>query len=119
MNEPVKTNPPTIDEAAVREAMSAFYAHERLGEGILSCMGAAIQTYLHHTAKLKNGLPTTELPVHEVYPDIHDRYIALQERQRALTIISEAFADVQWNENADPAEFSLFLALIQHEIEGE
>ena len=66
----------------------------------------------------RGGLPYTELPLELAYPEIHDRYIAQHERQRALTIITDNFKEVGWDGPVDSSEISLFMALIQGEIEG-
>lgn len=111
-----------LDLESLEAACKAFNGAEELS--IEERMGRAILAYVAlravKTAKdgLKHGLPSSELPLEIMYPDIHDRYIAVQERRRAINVITECFEDIGTEILTERSELALFLALIQGEIEG-
>ena len=110
-----------LDADALQEACATYMLHALNGELIAECMGKAILTYANHASakrNLKHGLVASEMPLEVLYPDIHDRYIAAQERRRAIGIISECLNEIGPDEFHDISELKLFLALVQGEIEG-
>ena len=104
-------------------ALQAYKKSITRDESQIDAIARAILAYatsdiIRNYQNFRRGLPHTELPLELAYPEIHDRYIAQHERQRALTIITENFEEVAWDGQVDSTEIGLFLALVQGEIEG-
>ena len=112
-----------LDANALVIAIEAFNKSLTNGSNESESVGTAILAYLvsmpgEDVNPLRYGLAHTELPIEQVYPEIHDRYIAVQERNRALSILASSFEEMDWEGKVDVPEVALFLALVQNEIEG-
>ena len=108
----------SVHNDCLKYAEDAFLSAKKARYSFSECMRSAIAMYLITKCKLKRGFETSELPLELMYPDNEDRYIAKSERMRALTIISENFANLPIEDSIEWSEFSLFLAFVQYEIEG-
>ena len=105
------------------QALKSFKFWQEQGASEAECLARAMFSYavndiVKHRVDMKFGLSHTEKPLEEIYTDIEERYIAIQERNRALAILSNNFEDIDWQGSVDAAEIALFMALVQAEIEG-
>lgn len=107
-----------IDQQALKKALLAFHRDYAKPTSNVLRMAIAIAAYLKASTHLKGFSDFDEMPVAEKYSNPEDLYIAKAERERANSIISGAFARVEWSDNLDKTEFSFFLAVLQREIEG-
>ena len=108
----------TIHDQCLHEAEKAFLTGKKAQYSLEECLRSAISMYLTRKCDLRWGLDSSELPVELLYPDREDRYIAKSERMRAVTIISESFAQLPVQDNFKWSEFTLWLSYVQYEIEG-
>ena len=111
------------DAQALQIAFSAFKRLQNKPISELERLSRAITAYAlavtfktQHVYKYRKISP--DPPIEMQYPIIEDRYIALNERNRATTIISDNFDELDWEGSIDIDEIKLFLAMVYDEIKG-
>lgn len=104
-------------------ALNDFKLWQANGYSETECMARAIMVYAmcgvaKSYQRLKTGLEHEEKPLDELYPKIEHRYVAVRERNRAVSILSTSFEELDWTGKVDFDEVALFLGVVQSEIEG-
>lgn len=107
-----------IEPDAIKKAESAYWQAVGKGSDLKMGLACAVRSYLDNAKRLQVQAPEFEVPLDEKYSDKKHLEIAQAERIRAVAIINDSFNEVDWNEQLQAKEFSLFLALLQHAIEG-
>lgn len=107
-----------MDRTGVIQALAVWQEAGVPAKGVTFRMGWAIHQYIKSVTSNAPTLTNEDQSLTRLYPNEDERAIAQAERTRAVAIIAERFNFTEWKDHPDYAEFSLLLALIQHDIEG-
>lgn len=107
-----------MDRQGVIQALAVWQEAGVPAKGVTFRMGWAIHQYIKYVTS-NPAVPVDSTPLGELYENEEHRQIAQKERARAVAIIADRFNFTEWKDHPDYAEFSLLLALIQHDIEAK